>query len=332
MTNSPIKHSMKKILCLVLLFISLCLTSCDILFDFSNHDENTTVPSVPHEDTDQQIRENTALGIPKYTGADVLTDEQEWIISRPAYVLSFNHERNIPNWVAWHLDDNDTGNHPRPDYFNSDPALKPEWEPVAYYDYQYKKTGFERGHMCPNGDRNGNSSMQQETFYLTNIVPQAINNNHGPWKRLESQIRYNYAYKDKEVYIIAGPSTENGGESVPDYSGEFPHDGGYYESIENAHEDRQISIDVPEYLWKILIAIPKGDNDLERINYTPEIAEVYAVWMPNSDTECINANGYYKRYQEFEVDIDFIEEMTGYDFFSDLDDAVEARLESLKSI
>ena len=48
--------------------------------------------------------------------------------------------------------------------------------------------------------------------------------------------------------------------------------------------------------------------------------------MPNSDKLCKN-----KTYNEFKVSIDFVEQMTGYDFFPSLDDAVENILESKNS-
>ena len=290
-----------------------------------NHEGGGMLPldSDPTDSKSKQAQ-NTSLGEPVYRD-DSLTDEQHWIISRPAYTLSFNHERNISNWVSWHIDETDIGHIKRPDKaFTNDPAIKSKWEPVMYDDYHYPKYGFDRGHMCPNADRNNDKQSQLDTFYMTNMVPQAAENNQGAWADLEENIRRICVKNGMEVYVISGPSVENGG-STSEKGGKYSHPGGTWEYIYSYHEGngKTVRIDVPAYTWKILIAIPNGTDDIQRINENPDIVEAYAVWMPNSDAECKG-----RQYDEFRVSIDFIEEMTGYDFFSELNVEVQDILES----
>lgn len=289
-----------------------------------NHAGGGTLPLTPDPtDSKSKQAQNTFLGEPAYRD-DSLTDEKHWLISRPAYTLSFNHDRNISNWVSWHIDETDLGKIKRPDKaFKDDPAINPEWEPVLYSDYHFSNYGFDRGHMCPNADRNNDGQSQLDTFYMTNMVPQAEENNRGVWADLEENIRRICVRNGMEVYVISGPSVENGGSTLAE-DGKYHHPGGTWEYISSYHDNGQtIRIDVPAYTWKVFLALPNGTDDIQRINENPDIVEAYAVWMPNSDAECKG-----RQYDEFRVSIDFIEEMTGYDFFSELTVEAQDILES----
>ena len=312
--------------------LCLLLTACDF-FQFKTtlpdepSEQNQTTPEKPHDSQYDKLKQaqNIELGMPVYKGTKEQDDENHWLISRPCYTLSFNHERNIPNWVCWHIDSTDIGHLKRPkNKFTDDPLIKKGWEPVMYYDYHYSNYGFDRGHMCPNGDRNKDKQYQLDTFYMTNMVPQAGENNQHAWADLESAIRYEYVKNGMEVYVVSGPSLENGGTTTKK-TGDYPHPGGTWEYITSTHNNgKKVRIEVPAYTWKVIIAIPEGDNDIARINNDPSIAIVYAVWMDNSDPACKG-----KGHEDFHVSIDFVEEMTGFDFFPLLDDAVEAQLESI---
>ena len=312
--------------------VCLLVTSCDF-FQFGNKlpdEDNGQTNANPVPDDAYYARKmalNTELGMPVYKGDVRQTDENHWLISRPGYTLSFNHERNIPNWVCWHIEEDDVGHLERPkNKFTNDPLIKKGWEPVMYFDYHYSNYGFDRGHMCPNGDRNNDRQNQLDTFYMTNMVPQAGENNQHAWAYLERAIRDDYVANNMEVYVVSGPSLQNGGTTVKK-TGKYSHPGGTWDHITSTHNNgKKVRIDVPAYTWKVIIAIPVGEDDVARINANPGIAEVYAVWMDNSDVVCKG-----KSYDDFLVSIDFVEEMTGLDFFPFLEDAVEAQLESLNS-
>lgn len=111
-----------------------------------------------------------------------------------------------------------------------------------------------------------------------------------------------------EAYQIAGPYGEGGTSKKGTYA--------YIKASSNGK-----SITVPEYIWKIVLFLEKGENDLERITKdTP----VIAVLMPNDE--------YYEDqiWSNYIVSIDELEKLTGYDFLSNLEDEVEEALESRK--
>lgn len=125
---------------------------------------------------------------------------EEEIVEYAGMTVSFNPRLHIPNWVAWELTaDEAAGEEPRSDKFMND-------ERVAgcpdTWDYSY--SGYDRGHMAPAGDMKWDSGAMKETFYLTNICPQAPELNRGAWKRLEEKCRAK-AFADSAVIVICGP-------------------------------------------------------------------------------------------------------------------------------
>ncbi|MFT9409590.1 DNA/RNA non-specific endonuclease [Acetobacter fabarum] len=92
-----------------------------------------------------------------------------------------------PLWAAEHLRANDlaaAADLPRKGHFYADPR----WPGgAALSDYRRTKP-YDRGHMAPSGDQ-PTLQAQQETYALSNIVPQASVLNKGIWARMEHKVR-----------------------------------------------------------------------------------------------------------------------------------------------
>ncbi|MDR5883237.1 DNA/RNA non-specific endonuclease [Caballeronia sp. LZ032] len=67
----------------------------------------------------------------------------------------------------------------------------------------YKKSGFDRGHMSPAGDRASKKGMA-ESFSLANIVPQDPSNNRRIWARIEEAVR-RLTEQSGEAFVVTGP-------------------------------------------------------------------------------------------------------------------------------
>jgi len=131
-----------------------------------------------------------------------LKDRSERILKHTNYTVSYNRNWNLPNWVAWELNKNETkGRNDRNDEFTADPDL-----PKAYQveSYDYSGSGYDRGHMCPAGDNHFSSKAMEESFYMSNICPQDHELNKGKWNDLEIACR-RWANRYGEVYIVCGP-------------------------------------------------------------------------------------------------------------------------------
>ena len=131
-----------------------------------------------------------------------LKDRSEKILKRSNYTVSYNRNWNLPNWVAWELNKDETrGKNNRNEEFTSDPDL-PKDNQVESWDYS--GSGYDRGHMCPAGDNHFDAKAMNESFYMSNICPEDHELNKGKWNDLEIACR-RWANRYGELYIVCGP-------------------------------------------------------------------------------------------------------------------------------
>ncbi len=72
----------------------------------------------------------------------------------------------------------------------------------------YKNSGYDRGHMAPAADMTEERAMQQ-SFALTNIVPQNPENNREAWKKIEEDTRKYAKRSSGNTYIYTGSIFKN---------------------------------------------------------------------------------------------------------------------------
>ena len=233
---------------------------------------------------------NLQLGNPSEAVHDP-NQPTNYLIERPQYVLSYNRDRGIPNWVSWQLTQQDRGDAERKDNFVPDDTLPEGWYRVHTDDYT--GSGYDRGHVTPSADRTATQEDNDATFIMTNIQPQAPDNNRNTWENLESLSR-DLVEKGHVLYIIAGGDGDIG--TIADGK-----------------------IAVPRNTWKIIVVMPKGESDVTRITAdTP----VIAVRVPNGLREELGD------WDEYRVTVAAIEEATGYHFFTNLPPEIQSALKS----
>ena len=134
-----------------------------------------------------------------------LKDRSEIILNKKCYIVSYNNETKIPNWVAWHL----TENHVDGDIKRFGGYWEDEEVPAPRARREdYKGSEWSHGHMCPAGDNKWDSIAMRETFLLTNICPQHRSLNSGLWNKIEQDCR-NWAKQYGDLYIVCGPVLYN---------------------------------------------------------------------------------------------------------------------------
>lgn len=178
------------------------------------------------------------------------------------YKMAYNRSRGTSVWVAWHLQSDDIGSTSRQDTYRADVNLPIGWYQVQ--DNSYSGSGFDRGHNCPSGDRTSSVTANSSTFLMTNMIPQASTLNGGPWAGLEDFVRNSLVGTNNEAYIVMG----NFGQ------------GGYNSSNTLVNTIDAGNITVPAKIWKVVLILPKGTNDLSRINSS---TVVLTVNMPNDN-------------------------------------------------
>ena len=235
------------------------------------------------------------LGNPTNATGDI-ANENNYLMIKPQYQLSYNRSKATSNWTAWRLDSSWIGNTPRQDDFRPDPALPIGWYQVT--DTDYSGSGYDRGHLCPSGDRTNSVPNNSATFLMTNMMPQLPANNQGPWEDLESYCR-TLAGQGNEIYIMAGPTG-------------------------NIGTIAQGRVVVPQVTWKVVLVIPSGNNDLSRIN---KGTRAFGIIVPNQASGGVNINDLWRKYR---VTVDGVEALTGYNFFSNIPINTQAIIERRK--
>ncbi len=266
----------------IILIVLLALTACSLPLPVETGGGVTSLEAERH----------LALGNPSAAEADPRFADN-YLMQRPQFALAYNRDAGIPNWVSWHLAAQDLGAAERSNNFRPDPDLPAGWYAVTPDDYT--GSGYDRGHMTPSADRTASQTDNEATFFMTNIVPQAPNNNRGPWAELENYAR-ELIRQGNELYIVSGGDGELG----------FIGAG---------------RVRVPAATWKAMLVLPAGDDDLSRIDAN---TQMIAVRIPNDDALVPEGAD----WQEFQVSVDEIEQLTGYDLFSALATDVQAALES----
>ena len=182
-------------------------------------------------------------------------------MQKPEMAISYSRDLGRPNWVSWHLTDEWVGSLTRVDTFRPDPEVPPTWYRVLASDFF--ASGFDRGHMTPNADRDKETSIpiNQATFLMSNMVAQAPDNNQGPWADLEGYLRT--LLPADELYIVSGPAGTGGTGS----------NGGTTTTIANGH------VTVPASTWKCALVLPKASgDDVARVTAS---TRTICVIMPN---------------------------------------------------
>jgi endonuclease G len=249
--------------------------------------------------TGHSPEEHLIMGNPSNATTNV-NNPFNYLMSKEQFALSYHRDRAIPNWVSWHLDSSWIGGSGRTGDFAPDSTLPAGWYQVT--DASYSGTqGFDRGHHTPSGDRTTTATDNRATFLMTNMMPQAPGNNQGPWEKLESYSR-TVVGQGNELHIIAGGIGMGG-----------TGDSGFANTIDAGR------VTVPAQTWKVIIILPVGENDAARVTSS---TRTIGVIMPN-DTN-IRADG----WQKYITTVDQVEALTGYDFFSNVNPAIQAQIES----
>ena len=265
---------------------------------------------------DSEYSQNNPLffGNPSDAVFDV-SSESNYLMEKSQFTISYNNKKLIPNWVGWHLGQQDLGEAERSDKFIPDVTLPEGWYQVRKEDYQFNLYGFDRGHVCPSADKTASSEDNEATFLMTNMIPQSPNCNRIVWMHLEAYER-ELVEQGNELYIFAGPYGTGGTGSR-----------GYFEEIVIKKKNGDVyNISVPAVSWKVIMILPESDDD---VGVVSEDTEVIAVSVPNTQ-ECKYIEGTKESadWQNYICSINYIEEMTGYDFFELLEDSLEEKLES----
>lgn len=154
---------------------------------------------------------------------------------------------------------------------------------------QYSRSGYDRGHICPSEDRVNSKEANEQTFYLSNMLPQINSFNAAVWAQMELQVRTLGGRRDfcDTLYICKGGTIRQ-----PDIA-----------------EVTNKGLIVPKYFFVALLRVKNGEYN------------AIGLWFehkPNKD----------KFLAKYAMSIKELQEKTHIDFFCNLSDQREEIIEN----
>ncbi len=203
-----------------------------ILFLSCNHFKNNQINSQLSNQNASAITESNTISAKDNSVFDFLpTSTTGQVVKHEFYTLSYVEKFEQAEWVAYLLQPQQNRNHFQRPFFVEDNQVKTQsadWK-------NYKKSGYDKGHLCAAADMAFSKNAYNDTFLTSNISPQEHHFNDGIWNRLEEKVRY-WANKYDGIYVVTGGVLTNG---LPTIGRE--------------------GVAVPEYFYKILLK-KEGEN------------------------------------------------------------------------
>lgn len=156
------------------------------------------------------------------------------IVRHEGYTLRYRDAYKNADWVAYPLLAYEvTGRAERDqEQFQPDPAV----DNGTALPSDYTRSGYDRGHLAPAGDFKFSQRLTRESFYMSNVSPQAPQFNRGIWKELEELVR-SWAVRDNGLYVVTGPVLRPGLPTI----------------------GRANAVSVPEKFYKVILYCNKPD-------------------------------------------------------------------------
>lgn len=267
-----------------------------VISDNSNANDNSLQPELARLEFPKVKKENSFVIIHKTNdtyGPDGINISIEW-----------DYSKKSQRWTCYQMYNGFGGNAGRWGSFEEDPDV-PSYARFSDTSAMYRGSGYTRGHICPSADRQYSKDANHQTFYYTNMQPQYYNfnagdNYQGIWVRLEDAVRSWARQSSKDasgrmvpdtLYVVKGGTIDNENQIIERVKGELI---------------------VPKYFFVAILC--KNASGYKMIGF----------WTEHTQDGSASASIYDKI-----VSVNELERLTGIDFFCNLPDKDENRLQNL---
>lgn len=173
-------------------------------------------------------------------------------ICRQAYLVGYDAAAKLPKFVTYELlPQNALGCVARTNAFAADQSVAGGARPD-----DYAGTGYDKGHMSPDGDLSWDTQVEFESFLMTNMSPQAGSLNRGIWKLLETSVR-GWAVQRNQSYTVYVGGVYGAGDKVIGKGVVVPH--GFYKIVINNQTN-----EVAGWAFPHVAPYPNLGNDLTK--------------------------------------------------------------------
>lgn len=261
-------------------------------------------PSPPPVPPTSLVRDAARLEMPKLTGAaSELFVVHRTAPSRPQadsvvnFAYAYDVERMHSRWVAFRFD-SDT----RPRVVGrKDYTIRPKYPidpklPVRYaLPSDLTFNGYDHGHLCASADRLYSREANDQTFYMSNMSPQTGYFNQQYWTAFEEHVQTlgrDASFADT-LYVVKG--------------GTIAEERGILGYLRSAR------VPIPKYYYMALLKVKNG------------VYTSLGFWVEHKD---YGRKGNKSVLRQHVVSIQELQQHTGIDFFHNLDDRVESKVEA----
>lgn len=202
------------------------------------------------------------------------------------YSICFDKTKKAALWVAYPIHDvYTTKNIPdRTNRWAFDPTI-PISAQANCVEYSYKGS-YDRGHQVASADRVCTDEMNAQTFYMSNMTPQARSLNGAMWGTLESRVRTNSC--SDTLYVVTGAYFENDNTTTFDGAGNL--------------------VPIPTHYFKVLLRTINGKTGKKIEDCAPEELKSIGFWVEHKAYSGSIPTEICKSVKE-------IETKTGFTFF-----------------
>ena len=166
----------------------------------------------------QNCQAHAPYGFPQAQGVQPLCQQ--------AYLVGYDAAAKLPKFVTYELlPQNALGCVARTNAFAAN-----QFVPNGATPADYAGTGYDKGHMAPDGDLSWDPQVEYESFLMTNMSPQAGSLNRGIWKLLETSVR-GWAVQRNQSYTVYVGGVYNAQDKKIGNGVVVPH--GFYKIVVN---------------------------------------------------------------------------------------------------
>ncbi|WP_373720926.1 DNA/RNA non-specific endonuclease [Bacteroides heparinolyticus] len=232
------------------------------------------------------------------------------------YALEWNDAMKHSAWVAFVFDKTTKqDNVSRTDAWDVDPQLPKE---MQVDNESHKSDGFDKGHLCASEDRVYSKEANEQTFYYSNMSPQFNSFNGGFWAAFENRVRKWGRTSFDKLYVTKGGTLN---QLLVNYTGEKKGQDGIIPKTDE--KGRTIhGLACPKFYYMAVLGEKNGS--FYAIGFWIEHRDDYGYkYGDNVSADVL---------KQYVVSIDVLEQKTDLDFFCNLPDDIEKKVEEAYSL
>jgi len=276
----------------------VALVACTFTACEDDHNEMPSVPKNTGNSSGTTVNDAEVLGRLEFPKVKDDTDNMVVVHSVKGwgitYALEWDCKKKAQRWTCFQMHDGHPDKHigrtvdTQANGYLQDPDIPAD---KRFITDPYWGTGYDHGHICASEDRQYDKLANTQTFYLSNMQPQHNKFNAGVWLNMEQQLQQKWNANDfRDVLYVVKGGTIDKDSQVRGYT--------------------KTGLLIPKYFFMAILCQKNGSY------------KALAFWVEHKDTDVS------RDLTNYTYSIDYLEQQTGIDFFHNLPDDIENRIES----